>query len=165
RPVSRGESFFEYGRGLEANSIGSSRVSQAPGFILVAAAGLRRASTAAAWPCFCRAGTRRAENRKLFLHHVTRALWATHFLACGEHNLLKTMMATTAAVFINRHKSSLGFGTVRRSWLCPSSDSQPRAADSPAGSALVILSPDRNCGVRPDVSCCLYGAASCLRPI
>jgi hypothetical protein len=64
------------------------------------------ASSAARWR-FGSTGTGRVENGKLFLYGGALALWTTHLFSRGADNLFKMMMATTATVFVNRHRSSL----------------------------------------------------------
>jgi hypothetical protein len=53
--------------------------------------------------------SRRAKNRQLFLHDITSAFRAAHFLLLGKQKVLKIMMAVATAVFKYRHKSSLTY--------------------------------------------------------
>jgi hypothetical protein len=63
--------------------------------------------------------SRRAKNRQLFLHDITSAFRAAHFLLLGKQKVLKIMMAVATAVFKYRHKvlanvrSSSGLGALR----------------------------------------------------
>jgi hypothetical protein len=60
--------------------------------------------------------SRRAKNRQLFLHDITSAFRAAHFLSLGKQKVLKIMMAVATPVFKYRHKV---LANVRSSDLSP----------------------------------------------
>ncbi len=80
----------------------------------MAAAGLRRATTTASGRGFLRLRTRRAEYRELLFHRRTLAFRAADLLSRRKNDVLETMMATATAVFVNRHKSSLGSNSTQQ---------------------------------------------------